>query len=141
VQHNQSKSNYGTIRGIHFQKGLHAQAKLVRVIQGEVLDVAVDLRTESDTFGKHFSIVLSSENHKQLFVPKGFGHGFSVLSQTAIFTYSCDSFYNKESEGGIIFSDTELNIDWRIPTDKAIISVKDEVLPTFRQYNVDQGIL
>lgn len=140
VQHNQSKSTYGTIRGIHLQRGDHAQAKLVRVIQGEVLDVAVDLRPSSVTFGQSFSVVLSSDNHKQLFVPRGFGHGFSVLSETAIFTYNVDNFYNKESEAGIIFSDADLNIDWRIPQDKINISEKDKLLPSFVDYKKEQGI-
>jgi dTDP-4-dehydrorhamnose 3,5-epimerase len=140
VQHNQSKSSYGTIRGLHLQTGDHAQAKLVRVIQGEVLDVAVDLRPDSVTFGQHFSIILSEDNHKQLFIPRGFGHGFSVLSETAIFTYSCDNFYNKESEAGIIYSDADLNIDWRVPQDKINISEKDKLLTSFFDYKKEQGI-
>jgi dTDP-4-dehydrorhamnose 3,5-epimerase len=139
VQNNQSKSSYGTIRGIHLQTGEHAQAKLVRVIQGEVLDVALDLRPDSNTFGEVFSLILSEENHKQLFIPRGFGHGFSVLSETAIFTYSVDNFYNKESEAGIIYSDSNLNIDWKVPHDKALVSDKDKVLPSFEDYKKQIG--
>lgn len=129
VQDNQSFSEKGTIRGIHFQKGEHAQAKLVRVLEGEVLDVAVDLRKESPTYGQHYSVILSAQNKKQLYVPRGFGHGFSVLSDTAIFSYKCDNFYNKESEGGIIFNDPDLSIDWKVPASEALISEKDKILP------------
>lgn len=135
VQDNQSFSSYATVRGLHLQKGKHAQAKLVRVIQGEVLDVAVDLREGSPTYGEHFSVHLSAENHKQLYIPRGFGHGFAVLSETAIFTYKCDNFYNKESESGIIFNDSDLNIDWKIPTGKAIVSEKDLQLGSFNDFN------
>lgn len=131
VQDNQSFSNYGTIRAIHFQLGEHAQAKLVRVISGKVLDVAVDLRKDSPTFGQHISIELSSENKKQLFIPRGFGHGFSVLSETAEFFYKCDNYYNKDSEGGIIFSDPALEIDWKIGKEHIMVSEKDMILPTF----------
>ena len=129
VQDNQSFSEKGTIRGIHFQKGEHAQAKLVRVLEGEVLDVAVDLRKDSPTYGQHYSVILSAQNKKQLYVPRGFGHGFSVLSDTAIFSYKCDNFYNKESEGGIIFNDPDLSIDWKVPASEALISEKDKILP------------
>ena len=133
IQDNQSFSSKGVIRAIHYQIGEHAQAKLVRVLSGTVLDVAVDLRKESSTFGEHFSIELSSENKKQLFIPKGFGHGFVVLSDTAEFFYKCDNYYNKASEGGIIFSDSELNIDWKLPDDNLIVSAKDQILPTLNQ--------
>ena len=125
VQDNQSFSSYGVVRGLHFQKGEHAQAKLVRVIQGEVLDVAVDLRKHSKTYGQHVAVALSEENNKQLFVPRGFAHGFSVLSDTAFFFYKCDNYYNKESEGGILYNDPNLNIDWKIPHDKVQVSEKD----------------
>ena len=134
IQDNQSFSRFGTIRGIHLQTGEHAQAKLVRVIQGEVLDISVDLRPNSPTFGKVFSIILSDKNHKQLFIPKGFGHGFSVLSETAIFFYKCDNFYNKESESGIIYNDIDLNIDWKISEDKALVSDKDLKLKSFKDF-------
>lgn len=129
-QDNQSKSSYGVIRGLHFQKAPHAQTKLVRVLDGEIYDVAVDLRKTSPTFGKWFGINLSADNKKQLFVPQGFAHGFSVLSETAIVMYKCDDFYHPETEGGIIFSDPTLNIDWKIEAGKEIISDKDLILPT-----------
>jgi dTDP-4-dehydrorhamnose 3,5-epimerase len=130
VQDNQSFSSYGVIRAIHYQLGENAQAKLVRVLSGKVLDVAVDLRKDSSTYGQHFSIVLSAENKNQLFIPRGFGHGFSVLSETAEFFYKCDNFYNKESEGGIVFNDETLQIDWKIESSKIKVSEKDMVLPT-----------
>ena len=130
VQDNQSFSTKGVLRGLHYQTGTYAQAKLVRVLSGEVLDVAVDIRPDSPTFGQHVSVVLSGENQKQFFVPRGFAHGFLVLSETATFFYKCDNFYNKESEGGITFDDVTLNIDWRLSTDRLIISEKDLVLPT-----------
>lgn len=129
VQDNQSSSTYGVIRGVHYQLNPHAQTKLVRVLSGRILDVAVDVRNGSPTYGKYFSIELSAENKKQLLVPKGFAHGFSVLSERAEVMYKCDGFYNKESEGGFRFDDPALNIDWKIPPDKAIISDKDQVLP------------
>ena len=129
VQDNQSFSTKGVLRGLHYQTGNHAQAKLVRVLSGEVLDVAVDIRPDSPTFGQHVSVLLSGENQKQFFVPRGFAHGFLVLSETATFFYKCDNFYNKESEGGIIYNDPALNIDWQIPTENLIISEKDTVLP------------
>lgn len=132
VQDNESYSTKGVLRGLHYQTGIHAQAKLVRVIKGKVLDVAVDLRKESKTYGKHFSIELSEYNKKQLFVPRGFAHGFIVLSETAIFSYKCDNHYNKPSEQGIIFNDTNLNIDWKLPKEDLIVSEKDMLLPTFK---------
>ena len=132
VQDNQSKSSYGVIRGLHYQQNPYAQAKLVRVLEGEILDVAVDIRKGSPTFGKYFSIELSAENKRQLFLPAGFAHGFSVLSETAIVLYKCNEFYNKESEGGIRFDDADLNIDWQIPSGKAIISEKDLQLSAFK---------
>ena len=130
VQDNQSYSSRGVLRGLHYQTGEHAQAKLVRVLQGEVLDVAVDLRPNSKTYGQYESVLLSSENHKQFFVPRGFAHGFLVLSQTATFFYKCDNFYNKQSEGGIIFNDQTINIDWQFPINDLLISSKDQELPT-----------
>ena len=134
VQDNQSYSTYGVVRGLHFQKAPYAQAKLVRVVSGKVLDVAVDLRAGSPTFGRHVSVELSVENHLQLFIPEGFAHGFSVLSHEVVFQYKCSSFYNKESEGGIIFNDPDLGIDWGIPQKDMILSPKDKVHPTFAQY-------
>jgi len=131
VQDNESYSGYGTLRGLHYQAGEHAQAKLVRVIHGKVLDVAVDLRPESPTYGQHISVELSGENKKQLFVPRGFGHGFAVLSETAVFAYKCDNFYNKESEGGIMYNDPVLNINWGLEEKDVILSEKDAVLATF----------
>lgn len=125
VQDNQSFSTYGTIRGLHFQKESAAQAKLVRVIQGEVLDVAVDIRRNSPTYGQHIAVHLSEENGKQLLIPRGFAHGFSVLSDTAIFAYKCDNFYNKEKEGGLCVIDEDLNIDWKIDMTKANILDRD----------------
>lgn len=130
VQDNQSFSTQGVLRGLHYQTGNHAQAKLVRVLSGEVLDVAVDIRPESPTFGKHVTALLSGENQRQFFVPRGFAHGFLVLSETATFFYKCDNFYNKESEGGIFYNDAALNIDWQFSTENLIISEKDAVLPT-----------
>lgn len=130
VQDNQSFSTQGVLRGLHYQTGNHAQAKLVRVLSGEVLDVAVDIRPESPTFGKHVTALLSGENQRQFFVPRGFAHGFLVLSETATFFYKCDNFYNKESEGGIFYNDAVLNIDWQFSTENLIISEKDAVLPT-----------
>lgn len=129
VQDNQSRSSQGVIRGLHYQLNPYAQAKLVRVLEGAILDVAVDIRKGSPTFGKHFSLELSAENKKQLFIPAGFAHGFSVLSETASVLYKCDQFYNKQSEGGIRFDDPELNIDWKVDMKQAIVSEKDIVLP------------
>lgn len=131
VQDNQSKSTYGVLRGLHFQKGEFAQAKLVKVLSGEVLDVAVDLRKNSTTYGQHESIVLSAENRKQFFMPRGFAHGFIVLSDSSEFFYKCDNFYNKESEAGIIYNDHTLDIDWKLPEDDIIVSSKDEQLEIF----------
>jgi dTDP-4-dehydrorhamnose 3,5-epimerase len=131
VQDNQSVSKHGVLRGLHFQKGASAQAKLVRVAQGTVLDVVVDVRKESPTFGKHFSIKLDDKNNYQLFVPRGFAHGFVVLSEQAIFCYKCDNYYDKQSEGGIIYNDATLHIDWHLPKDKLIVSEKDKQLPSF----------
>lgn len=130
IQDNQSFSKYGVIRGLHFQKEPYAQTKLVRVLQGEILDVAVDIRKDSKTYGQHFSIVLSSENKKQLLVPKGFAHGFSVLSETAMVSYKVDEVYNKESEGGIRYDDPALGIDWKVQTSDVIVSEKDVILGT-----------
>ncbi len=127
IQDNMSKSAFGTIRGLHFQKGEYSQAKLVSVIKGRVLDVAVDLRTESPTYGQWYAVELTAENHLQYFVPRGFAHGFSVLSETAIFSYKCDNLYNKESEGSIMYNDPTLNIDWRVDADRAIVSEKDKL--------------
>lgn len=129
VQDNEVFSNKGIVRGLHFQKGKFAQAKLVRVITGKVLDVAVDLRKKSQTYGQHFSIVLSGENKKQLFVPRGFAHGYSVLENNTVFAYKCDNYYNKESEGGIIYNDKTLNIDWNLLDTEVILSDKDMQLP------------
>lgn len=131
VQDNQSASTYGVIRGLHLQKGEHAQAKLVRVIEGAVLDVAVDVREGSETYGQWVSVELSAENNVQLYIPRGFAHGFSVLTETAVFAYKCDNGYNKESEGGIRYNDPTLGIDWGIPEDKQNVSEKDLVLPFF----------
>jgi dTDP-4-dehydrorhamnose 3,5-epimerase len=130
VQDNQSFSTQGVLRGLHYQTGTFAQAKLVRVLQGEVLDVAVDIRPESDTFGQYETVVLSAENQKQFFVPRGFAHGFLVISETATFFYKCDNFYNKESEGGILFNDSTIGVDWNFDFEKMIISEKDTHLPT-----------
>lgn len=135
VQDNQSSSTYGVIRGLHYQLPPVAQTKLVRVLRGEILDVVVDIRKGSPTYGKCYSEVLSAKNKKQLLVPKGFAHGFSVLSEKTEVLYKCDGFYNKESEGGIIYNDPALNIDWQIPADKAIVSEKDILLPTFANCN------
>lgn len=131
VQDNESRSSKGVLRGLHYQKGTHAQAKLVRVIKGRVLDVAVDLREESPTFGEHVAIELSGENNLQFFVPRGFAHGFLVLEDDTLFSYKCDNFYNKASEGGIIYNDKTLNIDWQFPENELIISGKDHELLTF----------
>lgn len=133
VQDNQSFSTKGVLRGLHYQTGVHAQAKLVRVLQGEVLDVAVDIRPNSPSFGQHISVLLSGENQTQFFIPRGFAHGFLVLSETATFFYKCDNFYNKESEGGIIFNDSQLGIDWQFPKTDLLISEKDQLLPTFEK--------
>lgn len=135
VQDNQSFSKKGTLRGLHYQNPPFAQTKLVRVLQGEIIDVAVDLRKDSPTYGKHFSVLLSAENKKQLFVPQGFAHGFSVISETAVVLYKCDQYYNKQSEGGIRFDDAQLNIDWGMDLKDAIVSDKDLILPDFASCN------
>ena len=127
VQDNQSKSSYGVLRGLHFQKPPYCQSKLVRCIKGAVLDVAVDLRKGSPTFGKYVAVELSEDNHRQFFVPRGFAHGFAVLTEEAVFQYKCDNFYNKESEGSVAWNDPELAIDWRIPADKVLLSEKDKL--------------
>jgi dTDP-4-dehydrorhamnose 3,5-epimerase len=135
VQDNQSFSKQGTLRGLHYQNPPFAQTKLVRVLQGEIIDVAVDVRKNSSTYGQHFAIKLSAENKKQLLIPHGFAHGFSVISETAIVFYKCDQFYNKASEGGIRFDDPTLNIDWGIYLKTAIVSEKDQILPLFTDCN------
>ena len=135
VQDNQSYSaQKGTLRGLHFQKGEHAQAKLVRVLEGTVLDVAVDLRRTSHTYGQYVAVELSAENNRQLLIPRGFAHGFSVLSETAVFAYKCDNLYCRESEGGIRFDDPSLAIDWRIDPAKALTSDKDKLHPYFSEF-------
>ena len=135
VQDNQSFSKKGTLRGLHYQNPPHAQTKLVRVLQGEIIDVAVDLRKDSATFGHSFSIKLTAENKKQLLVPQGFAHGFSVISETAVVLYKCDQYYNKASEGGIRFDDAQLNIDWGMDLKEVTVSEKDLVLPDFKNCN------
>ncbi len=135
VQDNISKSSYGVLRGLHLQKGAHAQAKLVSCLEGKVFDVAVDLREDSPSFGQWFGIELTPENKLQLYVPRGFGHGFSVLSKTAVFAYKCDNYYNKESEGGVLWNDEQLNIDWKLPLEDVILSDKDAVLSQFSEHN------
>lgn len=132
IQDNQSHSAYGVIRGLHYQLNPDAQCKLVRVLTGRILDVAVDMRRHSPTYGQVFSVELSAENKKQLLVPHGFAHGFSVLSATATVLYKCDAFYHKESEGGVIYNDADLAIDWQIPEGEQILSEKDLALPGFR---------
>lgn len=134
VQDNLSQSSYGVVRGLHLQKGESAQAKLVKVIVGKVWDVAVDLRQGSSTYGKWFGVELSDENHLQFLIPRGFAHGFSVLSPTAIFSYKCDNLYDKQAEGGIVYNDPTLAIDWKVPVSEMIVSDKDLLLPTFDQY-------
>lgn len=133
VQDNQSASTYGVIRGLHFQKGEHAQAKLVRVLEGAVLDVAVDLRAGSATYGQWVSVELTADNNLQLYVPRGFAHGFSVLSEKAVFAYKCDNTYNKESEGGLRYNDPDLNIDWGIREGEMNLSEKDLILPFLKE--------
>ena len=131
VQDNQSLSSRGVLRGLHFQNGAHAQTKLVRVVKGSVLDVCVDVREGSSTFGQHFSIVLDAKSHQQLFVPRGFAHGFLVLEDDTIFSYKCDNYYHKPSEKGILYNDKTLAIDWNFPKTQLILSEKDLALPTF----------
>jgi len=132
VQDNQARSTYGVIRGLHFQLAPYAQTKLIRALSGSILDVVVDVRQGSPMYGKVYSIELSAENKKQLLVPKGFAHGYSVLSETAEVLYKCDAFYSKESEGGLLYKDPALAIDWRIPVEKAVVADKDLVLPGLR---------
>jgi dTDP-4-dehydrorhamnose 3,5-epimerase len=134
VQDNLSRSTYGVLRGLHYQLGAFAQAKLVRCIQGEVLDIAVDIRQGSKTYGKSFSLVLSGDNKKQLYIPRGFAHGFVVLSETAEFFYKCDNFYSRSHEGGIAFDDPKLDIDWQINLSNAVLSEKDKVNPHFGKH-------
>lgn len=133
VQDNQSMSQFGVVRGLHLQGGAFAQAKLVRCIKGSVLDVVVDMRKEEPTFGTSFSIELSEENHTQLYIPRGFAHGFSVLSETAIFVYKCDNFYNRDYEIGVDYNDSHFNIDWKLPENKRIVSDKDKKNPDFHK--------
>lgn len=125
VQDNESKSSYGVVRGLHYQKSPHAQSKLVRVIRGRVLDVAVDIRRGSPTFGRHVAVELSGDNHRQLFIPRGFAHGFSVLSEEVVFQYKCDNYYAPECEGALAWDDPALGIDWQLPADRVILSEKD----------------
>ena len=136
VQDNQSTSTRGVLRGFHFQKPPHAQTKLVRTVAGEVLDVVVDLRPESPTYKKSYKAVLSNENSFQLLVPPGFAHGFLTLSETSVFAYKCDKYYNKESEAGIIWNDPEINVDWEFPEEEIILSEKDAALPTLKELNL-----
>ncbi len=135
VQDNQSKSSRGVLRGLHFQKGAHAQSKLVRAVKGAVLDVAVDIRKGSPTYGKYVAVELTEDNHRQLFVPRGFAHGFAVLSDIAIFQYKCDNFYNKESEGSLRWDDAELGIEWGLPLDSVLLSDKDKVSPLLKDFD------
>jgi len=139
VQDNQSRSQKGVLRGLHMQSGSAAQSKLVRVLEGSVLDVAVDLRKESPTFGQHFSIELTADNHKQFFVPKGFAHGFVVLSEAATFFYKCDEFYQPDKEVGIMYNDADLNIDWKVPTSELLLSAKDKILQSFATFKKSLG--
>lgn len=134
VQDNESKSSFGVLRGLHYQNNPNAQAKLVRVVEGEVLDVVVDIRTNSPTYGKYFSIRLSESNKKQLFIPHGFAHGFAVLSETCIFQYKCDKYYSKQDEGGILYNDSSLGIDWEIDLTQAVVSDKDKAQPSFENH-------
>lgn len=133
VQDNESKSRYGVVRGLHFQKGEYAQAKLVSVVRGRVLDVAVDIRRGSPTFGRHVAAELSGENRRQLFIPRGFAHGFAVLNGEAVFQYKCDNYYDPASEGGIAWDDPALGIDWRLPADAVVLSEKDRRRPTLAE--------
>lgn len=134
VQDNESCSSRGVMRGLHFQRPPHTQAKLVRCVRGRVLDVAVDIRKGSPTFGQHVAVELSEENHTQFFIPRGFAHGFAVLSETAVFQYKCDNYYAPEADGGISILDTTLGIDWRIPVEEAILSEKDKTHPLFKDF-------
>lgn len=132
VQDNESKSSYGVLRGLHFQKGKNSQSKLVRVLQGRVLDVAVDIRRGSPTFGKHVMVELTGENHRQFFIPRGFAHGFVVLSEEAVFQYKCDNLYAPQAEGAIAWDDPDLGIDWQVPADKVLLSAKDQCHPRLK---------
>lgn len=134
MQDNESMSSYGVMRGLHFQRPPFTQAKLVRCVKGAVLDVAVDIRKDSPTYGQHVAVELTEDNHYQMFIPHGFAHGFSVLSETAVFQYKCDQFYHPESDAGISILDKSLGIDWRIPTDKAILGDKDTRHPLFKDF-------
>ena len=133
VQDNESKSSYGVLRGLHFQKPPHAQAKLVRVVKGRVLDVAVDLRKGSPTFGKHVAVELTEENHRQLFIPRGFAHGFAVLSDEAVFQYKCDNYYAPQSEGSVLWNDPDIGIEWGIPSEDVMLSEKDRNAPLLKE--------
>ena len=135
VQDNESMSSYGVMRGLHYQRMPYTQSKLVRCVKGAVLDVAVDIRNGSPTFGQHVAVELTEENHRQFFIPRGFAHGFAVLSETAIFQYKCDEFYHPEADGGISIQDPSLGIDWRIPAEKAILSEKDTKHPTLAEFD------
>lgn len=137
VQDNESKSTKGTIRGLHYQLNPYSQSKLVQVNEGVVFDVAVDLRKDSPTFGQWFGVELSAENKRQFFIPKGFAHGFSVLSETAVFSYKCDNFYQPDAEKGIIYNDPALNIDWKIPNTDVLISPKDKIHPLFKDAEIN----
>ena len=134
VQDNESKSSYGVMRGLHFQRPPYTQSKLVRCVKGAVLDVAVDIRKGSPTYGLHVAVELTEDNHRQFFIPRGFAHGFAVLSETAVFQYKCDEFYHPEADGGISILDDSLGIDWRIPTDRAILSEKDTKHPLLKDF-------
>ena len=140
VQDNESRSCYGVIRGLHFQKPPYTQAKLLRVVRGAVLDVAVDLRKGSPTFGKYVAVELTEENHRQLYIPRGFAHGFSVLSEDVVLQYKCDNYYAPQSEGAIAWDDPELGIDWRIPKEKAILSEKDSRHPRLKDADIPFSI-
>lgn len=133
VQDNESKSSYGVLRGLHFQKPPYAQSKLVRVVKGAVLDVAVDIRKGSPTFGQHVAVELTEDNHRQFFIPRGFAHGFAVLTDEVIFQYKCDNFYAPASEGAIAWDDPDLGIDWRVPAEKVILSEKDKKHPRLKE--------
>ena len=137
VQDNESLSRYGVVRGLHFQRPPFTQSKIIRVIKGAILDVAVDIRKGSPTYGQHVSVELTEDNHRQLFIPQGFAHGFSVLSEEALIQYKCDKFYEPKSEGGICWNDPSLNIDWRIPSDKVVLSEKDTKHPLLKDYDSD----
>jgi dTDP-4-dehydrorhamnose 3,5-epimerase len=135
VQDNEAKSSYGVVRGLHFQQPPHAQSKLVRVVKGKILDVVVDIRKSSPTFGRHIAVELSAENHRQLFIPQGFAHGYAVLSEEAIVEYKCDDFYHPECEGGIAWNDATIGVDWQVPADKIILSERDKNHPTLAECN------